>query len=157
MNNEELHLAIESLKAAQQKDEDAKKMDAMMNDLEAYIYGTRDKLEGESWIGVTTEEMRTELGSLLTSTDEWLQDSDPARTLQDFEGKLQALQGMADPIQERALELEYRPDVIDWVKEELEEANKWHAMLVKNMTWIDSNKTAKVGEKIDEFVAWWNK
>merc|ERR1711988_714786 len=106
MNHEEIHNAIESLKAAQQRDEDAKKLDAVSNDLESFIYGTRDKLESESWIGVTTEEMRTELSSLLTSTDEWLQDSDPARTLQDFEGKLQALQGKADPIQERALELD---------------------------------------------------
>lgn len=55
------------------------------------------------------------------------------------------------------MELEYRPDVIDWVKEELEEANKWHQLIIKNMTWIDANKTKKVGEKIDEFVAWWNK
>jgi hypoxia up-regulated 1 len=157
MNNEELHAAIEGLKAAQQKDDDARKLDSVANEVEAYIYGTRDKLESESWIGVTTEEIRTELSTLLTETDEWLQDSNPERTLQDFEGKLQALQGKADPIQERALELEYRPDVVDWVKDELEEAQKWQEILVKNMTWIESNKTQKVAEKIEEFTTWWTK
>merc|ERR1712196_214669 len=140
-----------------QRDEDAKKLDAVSNDLESFIYGTRDKLESESWIGVTTEEMRTELSGMLTSSDEWLQDYNPDRTLQDFQGKLRELQEKSDPIQERALELEYRPDVIDFVKEEMEEANKGYDMIVKNMTWVNANKAQKVFEKIGNFTEWWNK
>jgi hypoxia up-regulated 1 len=132
MNHEEIHNAIEALQATQQHDKDVKKLAGTVNDLESYIYNTNEKLESDSWIAVSTEEMRKELSELLKSTDAWLQEGGSDRKLKDFEEKLHALQGKADPIQERATEAEYRTDLIDWVKDQLSKAQKKQSDLKKH-------------------------
>merc|ERR1712137_1337006 len=127
----------------------------MKNELESSIYGSRDKLEREDIIKVSTEEQREELTKLCTEYEEWMYEAGSTR--QDYETRLQALSDKLGPIEERAAELESRPDVEESVKEVLEQANKDHASIVKDMPWVNANKTEAAGTKIKEFEEWWNK
>mmetsp|Transcript_78784 Transcript_78784/g.222870 ORF Transcript_78784/g.222870 Transcript_78784/m.222870 type:complete len:555 (-) Transcript_78784:303-1967(-) len=125
------------------------------NELEAAIYGSRDKLEREDIVKVSTEEQREELLKSCTEYEEWMYES--GATKSDYETRLGNLQSLLGPMEERALELESRADLPDTVKERLEEMKKTHAHIEKEMPWVNANKTSDALAKLTEFEEWWNK
>merc|ERR1711920_408009 len=125
------------------------------NELEASIYGARDKLERDEVIKVSTEEQREELTKLCTEYEDWMYESGATR--QDYETRLKALSDLISPMEERALELESRPDVEENVKDAIADAKKDHDFIVKNMTWVNVNKTEAALKKLTEFEEWWTK
>merc|ERR1712137_445849 len=78
-------------------------------------------------------------------------------TRQDYETRLKALSDLISPMEERSLELESRPDVEDNVKEAIADAKKDHAFIVKDMPWVNVNKTDAALKKLTEFEEWWTK
>uniref|UniRef100_A0A7S1M027 Uncharacterized protein n=1 Tax=Alexandrium catenella TaxID=2925 RepID=A0A7S1M027_ALECA len=127
----------------------------MKNDLEAQIYGSRDKLERDDIRKVSTEEQREEVTKLCTEYEEWMYESGSTKT--DYEQRLTKLQSLLGPMEERALELEARPDIIDQVKELLADMKKVHAHVEKNMSWVNPNKTEAALKKMTDFEEWWSK
>lgn len=127
----------------------------LKNDLEAAIYSSRDKLEGDSLMKVSTEEQRQEITTLTMEYEDWMYE--PGATKTDYSQRLQKLQDLMGPIEERALELESRSDVVEMVDDVLTEVKKTKATIVKNMTWVSENKTEAANKKLTEFEAWWDK
>ena len=70
---------------------------------------------------------------------------------------MKALQDLLSPMEERALELESRSDIPDMVNEEIESIKEMKKHVLKNMTWVSSNKTDAATEKLTEFESWWEK
>lgn len=130
-------------------------VDGMKNELEAQIYGSRDKLERDDIVKVSTEEQREEVTKLCTEYEEWMYE--PGATKTDYEQRLTKLQSLLGPMEERALELEGRPDVVDQVKELLADMKKIHAHVEKNMSWVNPNKTEAALKKMTDFEDWWKK
>merc|ERR1719336_161482 len=127
----------------------------MKNDLEAAIYASREKLEREGIIKVSTAEQREEVNKLCTEYEEWLYES--GATKSDYEQRLSKLEELLGPMEERATELEARPDVEEQVKDGLGDMKKVHAHIVKNMSWVNPNKTQDALKHLEEFEEWWNK
>ncbi|CAE7648003.1 HSP70-17, partial [Symbiodinium sp. CCMP2456] len=84
---EELQKRLEELK---EKEEQAAALAGLRNELEAYIYGSRDKLERDDIIKVSTEEQRSEITKLCTDYEEWMYEAGASKA--EFESKLKDLQ-----------------------------------------------------------------
>jgi len=149
---EELQKRLEELKA---KEEQAAALAGLRNELEAYIYGSRDKLERDDIIQVSTEEQRSEITKLCTDYEEWMYEAGASKA--EFESKLKDLQDRLSPMEERALELEARADLPEMVEEEIAAIKDMQKTIAKNMTWVSANKTEAAAEKLAEFESWWAK
>merc|ERR1719323_2645308 len=127
----------------------------MKNELEASIYGSREKVEREDIMQVSTEQQREEVTKLCTEYEEWMYEA--GSTKSDYESRLTKLQDLLGPMEERALELEARPDLQTQVVDEIADMKKTHAHIKKNMTWVSANKTEAALAKLTEFEEWWAK
>jgi len=127
----------------------------MKNDLEASLYASREKLELEGIVKVSTEEQREEVNKLCMEYEEWLYES--GATKSDYEQRITKLRDLLGPMEERANELEARPDVEEQVQDGLADVKKVHAHVVKNMSWVNPNKTKDALTNLEEFEEWWKK
>jgi len=137
------------------KEEEVLAVAGMKNELEAAIYGSRDKLERDDVVKVSTEEQREALTKLCAEYEEWMYES--GATKLDYENRLQGLQDMIGPIEERALELESRSDVQDHVKESVEDMKEKDKFIRKEMKWVNVSKAEAALAKLTEFEEWWAK
>eukprot|EP00928_Gymnodinium_smaydae_P051260 TRINITY_DN3479_c0_g1_i3.p1 TRINITY_DN3479_c0_g1~~TRINITY_DN3479_c0_g1_i3.p1 ORF type:complete len:929 (+),score=284.08 TRINITY_DN3479_c0_g1_i3:226-2787(+) len=155
LSAEEIAALKSKLESMSKSEDDIQAVVGLKNDLEAAIYGSRDKLESEDYLKVSTEEQREEITKLCTEYEEWMYEA--GSTKSDYETRLSTLQGLIGPIAERALELESRDGVIESVKDGLEMMKDAQAHIEKNMPWVGSNKTDAAVKKTNEFEEWWKK
>jgi len=127
----------------------------MKNELEASIYGSREKLEREDIVKVTTEEQREELTKLCAEYEEWMYEAGATQT--DYSTRLGNLQGLMAPMDERAMELENREDLPTTVKEYVDTMKENKVFIETNMTWVNISKVEKVATELEEFEEWWKK
>lgn len=144
------------LKALKEHEEEAAAMAGLRNELEAYIYGSRDKMERDDIVKVSTEQQREGVSKLCTEYEDWIHEAGH-HPKSEFETKLKALQDLLSPMEERALEMESRADLPDTVTEEMETIKEMKKHVLKNMTWVSSNKTDAAAERLTEFESWWEK
>jgi hypoxia up-regulated 1 len=136
-------------------EEEVQAVNQMKNDLEATIYGSRDKMERDDIVKVTTEEQREEVVKLCTEYEEWMYEGVTAKA--EYESRYTKLQDLLGPMEERALEMEAREDIPDNVKDALEKIHKGVADMKKNKTWFNETKLEATMEKVTEFEEWWTK
>lgn len=153
-------LSGDSLKAAKSKLEEMAKKDhevhlvnEMKNELEALIYGARDKMEGDTLMKVSTSEQREEVVKMCGDIEEWSYEGSEEKN--EYEKRLQSLRALLGPMEERALELESREDLPATVKEQLDEIKQTKAMMKRNMSWVNESKIEKAQEVLTEFTDWW--
>jgi len=137
------------------KEEEVKAVDAIKNELEAMVYGSRDKLESEDTIKVSTEAQREEVTKKCSEVEDWIGEGSTVKA--DFDTRVKELRDLMDPMQERVTEMEARSDLPDLVPEQLEAVEKMQAHIAKNMSWVSENKTSAAAEKLEEFKTWWAK
>lgn len=87
--------------------------DARKNDLESYIFTTRDKISGE-WSAFIADADRDAFSAELTKTEDWIYDTEDATKIQLIE-KLDELKLVGDPVKWRRTEDGMRKDWIDAV------------------------------------------
>lgn len=153
-------LCGDSLKAAKskleemaQKDHEVHLVNEMKNELEALIYGARDKMEGDALMKVSTSEQREEVVKMCGEIEEWSYEGSAEKN--EYETRLQGLRALLGPMEERALELESREDLPATVKEQLDEIKQTKAMMKRNMSWVNESKIEKAQEVLMEFTDWW--
>ena len=156
LTDEKIEELQKRLKALKEHEEEAAAMAGLRNELEAYIYGSRDKMERDDIVKVSTEQQREEVNKLCTEYEEWIHEAGH-HPKSEFETKLKHLQDLLSPMEERALELESRADLPDTVTEEIDAIKEMKKHVLKNMTWVSSNKTDAAAEKLAEFESWWEK
>eukprot|EP00440_Ansanella_granifera_P051204 gb/GFBE01055504.1/.p1 GENE.gb/GFBE01055504.1/~~gb/GFBE01055504.1/.p1 ORF type:complete len:942 (+),score=292.45 gb/GFBE01055504.1/:1-2826(+) len=154
---EERAEAVARLAAMNAADAEVRQTDAAKNQLESYIYESRDKMnENEHVQQVSTEDERSAVLEKLTAMEDWLYE-DEAREANAtvLVGKIQSLEEHVRPILKRAWELEQRallPELVDKIQEG---ANLTLEYVLKNMTWVAEKETQGVQEIIENFTVWW--
>jgi hypoxia up-regulated 1 len=156
MTTEQIAEAKARMEALVKIEEDAAAVVGLKNELEAAIYGSRDKMESESIIKVSTEEQREEMSKLCMEAEEWMSEA-ATNDKTEFSQRLTKLQDLLGPMEERAIELENRADLPEAVEELVKDANGMKAHIAKNMSWVNENKTAEASTKLEEFEEWWVK
>lgn len=127
------------LKAFAASDKARLQREEALNQLEGYTYKVRDLLEGESFIGASTEAVRTQLAKLSSETSDWLYGDGAEATKDELKAKLKKLQALVDPVQKRIDEAAKRPEFVSSLKE----------VLTKTSDFI-----AKIKSQIEEHDSW---
>lgn len=89
------------------------------NELESYIYNTRDKLDGELK-EYSNKDEKDKLKSLLTESEDWLYGDGFDSTKSEYTRKIDTLRVIGDKIEKRFNEASNRPNAIDGLKKQLE-------------------------------------
>merc|ERR1719353_719135 len=122
LSDDDISESRKLMESLAKEEEEVKAVHQIKNELEAAIYGSRDKVELDDIVKVSTAEQREEVVKLCTELEEWMYEG--GSTKSDYESRLNKLKDLLGPIEERALELESRDDVIQNVKEALEGIHK---------------------------------
>jgi heat shock protein 4 len=102
------------------------------NELEAYIYGMRDKLDG-SMRPFATDQERAEMTALLGSAEEWLYSDEGFDNVKSvYSKKLGDLRNKGDPLDARALEAEQRPEAVSEIQAYIERCKSFVSSNVRN-------------------------
>lgn len=101
------------------KEKEKRKKASAINSLEAFIYDTKDKLEGEDFVKCSTQEERDDLFTKLNEVSDWLFDADDSVETKVYQDKLQELKTASKDIFFRVKERRLRPDKLGDLKEVL--------------------------------------
>ncbi|KAK6002763.1 hypothetical protein QM012_001513 [Aureobasidium pullulans] len=118
---EEIRRMKERLAAFDRSDMSRIQREEALNVLEAYTYRTRDLLENSDFIGASTEAVRTQLTSLLSSTSDWLYGEGSSAKAEAFKSKLNDLKAIVDPVQKRREEAAARPEILKSLQSSLDQ------------------------------------
>lgn len=103
-----LRTAYEAELAMQRADAVIRQTHARRNEIEEYVYGTRERIEGEL-AGFATEEEAENLKAELAEAEDWVCYGDGYEAdLDTLTARLTALRALGDPIAKRAWEAEHR-------------------------------------------------
>jgi len=127
----------------------------LKNELEAAIYGSRDKIERDEIVKVSTEEQREEVTKMATDLEEWMYEAGHKKA--DYEEKLGGIRALVAPMEERAHEFELRSGFEETVAESIADMKKTKAHIEANMSWINASKTEAAEKKLGDFEDWWAK
>ncbi|KAG9839247.1 actin-like ATPase domain-containing protein, partial [Aureobasidium melanogenum] len=104
-----------------------------LNVLEAYTYRTRDLLENSDFIGASTEAVRSQLTSLLSSTSDWLYGEGSSAKAEAFKSKLNDLKAIVDPVQKRREEAAARPEILKSLQSSLDQTKSMVDLIGKQI------------------------
>jgi len=163
-------LSEEDFKAAQERhlnftaeeNERAGRADAK-NDVEAFIFGAREKLSQDGMDTVSTEEQRSEISSLLEKAEDWLWEEGDNVETSVYKDKKKELQKVVGDVFYRFSEIERRESAISHFKSVITDARTrvtdWETREEKRIaknesTWVHKNETTKVATMCDEAEKW---
>lgn len=155
LSDDDISESRKLMESLAKEEEEVKAVHQIKNELEAAIYGSRDKVELDDIVKVSTAEQREEVVKLCTEYEEWMYEG--GTTKSDYESRLNKLKDLLGPMEERSIELESREDVSDKVKSAVAAFEKYHTDLKKNKTWVNETKLETTLQKLTEFQEWWNK
>jgi len=133
------------------------------NDVEAFIFTAREKMDGEGFDQISTEEEREGVSSKLTDAEDWLwEDGDNVEPKIYIEKTLELKALVADMFY-RYNQLTARPAAVENFKAAIADARKrvgdWVTREEKRIandqkTWIHKNETDRVTKMCEESEAW---
>ncbi|KAL6135040.1 hypothetical protein ACLB2K_067268 [Fragaria x ananassa] len=155
-------LPKESLAQAKLKLEELDKKDAerrrtaeLKNNLEGYIYATKEKLEtSEEFVKISTSEERQTFIGKLDEVQEWLYMDGEDATASEFQERLDMLKAKGDPIFFRFKELSARPEAVKHARKYLVElqqiVNGWES----KKDWLPKDRITEVLSDADKLKTW---
>ncbi|XP_043698609.1 heat shock 70 kDa protein 17 [Telopea speciosissima] len=151
LSKEALAEAKLRLEALDKKDTERRKTAELKNNLEGYIYATKDKLESsEELEKVSTGQERQSLIEKLDEGQEWLYTDGEDASATEFQQRLDLLKVVGDPIFFRLKELSTRPEACEVARKYLLELQQIVSNWEKNKPWLPK-------ARIDEVLADANK
>jgi len=125
------------------------------NNLESYIYSTREKLEGkEELIEVTSKEWRDEFNEKLTAMGSWLDEDGWEASTEVLEEKLGELTTVGDAAFYRMKQSLDRPDAIKKARNVVRFAEESVTNYSKKMSWLNESHFQIMTNKTDHFTEW---
>lgn len=149
---QELIARVASYKA---KEEDAKRLAEVKNDLESYVYYVKEKLEESSFLAVTKEDERERFDEQIAEVKDYMQSEDyNQQTLEEIKAKKNNLEKVFSDALEREKESEVRDQI---VADSLAQITKLEEKLINiNATkpWIPAEDMNLGWTKINETKIW---
>jgi len=137
-------------------EQEFKQVVGIKNELEASIYSSRDKMDREDIIKISTAQQREAVIKLCMEYEDFMYE--PGSTLKDYQDRLLTLQDMVAAMEERSVELEARQDTLpELVDEVTTEVRKTLSHIKRNVTWMNPNKTEALAASLADFKVWWEK
>ncbi|RYG67246.1 hypothetical protein EON64_07870 [archaeon] len=123
------------------------------NELEAYIYAMRDKLDGSLRDFASTDE-KTRLRGLMDQAEDWLyNDGFDAAKLQ-YAKKIEELQAIGNPIEQRQHEQTNRPPALEQLKKQLDMCKSFAANYDAAHEHINEEERERIRKEVQGAEAW---
>ncbi|KAG6768993.1 hypothetical protein POTOM_024608 [Populus tomentosa] len=158
LSKEYLAEAKRKLEELNKKDAERRRTAELKNNLEGYIYSTKEKLEtSEEFEKISTTDERKSFIEKLDEVQEWLYTDGEDATAKEFEERLDSLKAIGDPIFLRYKELSARPTAIELARKypgELQQIVKgWET----KKPWLPKDRVDEVVGDADKLKSWLDK
>ncbi|KAF9679446.1 hypothetical protein SADUNF_Sadunf06G0015900 [Salix dunnii] len=155
LSKEYLAEAKRKLEELNKKDDERRRTAELKNNLEGYIYSTKEKLEtSEEFEKISTADERKSFIEKLDEVQEWLYTDGEDATAKEFEERLDSLKAIGDPIFFRYKELSARPTAIEVARKypgELQQIVKgWET----KKPWLPKDRVDEVMGDADKLKSW---
>ncbi|KAJ7960189.1 Heat shock 70 kDa protein [Quillaja saponaria] len=145
------------LEALDQKDAERRRTAELKNNLEGYIYTTKEKLEtSEEFRKISTGEERLSCTEKLDQVQDWLYTDGEDASAAEFQERLDMLRAIGDPIFFRLKELTARPLATEHARKYLAELQQIILVWETNKSWLPKERIDEVLTDAEKFKNWLN-
>ncbi|AEE83781.1 heat shock protein 70 (Hsp 70) family protein [Arabidopsis thaliana] len=156
-SKESLAEAKIKLEALDKKDRERRRTAELKNNLESYIYATKEKLETPEFEKISTQEERKAFVEKLDEVQDWLYMDGEDANATEFEKRLDSLKAIGSPISFRSEELTARPVAIEYARKYLTELKEIIKEWETNKTWLPKEKIDEVSKEAEKVKSWLDK
>ncbi|KAG6384539.1 hypothetical protein SASPL_155640 [Salvia splendens] len=142
------------LEVLDKKDAERRRTAELKNNLEGYIYSTKDKLESEEFEKISSEQERKSFMEKLNEVEEWLYTDGEDASASEFQKHLDSLKSIGDPIFFRHTELTARPAAFEHARTYLTEIDQIVQGWEKNKSWLPRERIDEVIREADKLKTW---
>ncbi|PIN20377.1 Molecular chaperones GRP170/SIL1, HSP70 superfamily [Handroanthus impetiginosus] len=154
LSEESFAEAKRKLEALDKKDAERKRTAELKNNLEGYIYSTKDKLESEEFAKISSEKERQSFLEKLNEVEDWLYTDGEDASASEFQERLDMLKAIGDPIFFRYNELTARPAASEHAERYLKELQEIVQGWEKNKPWLPKERIDEVVRGAEKFKNW---
>ncbi|TYJ15851.1 hypothetical protein E1A91_A10G210900v1 [Gossypium mustelinum] len=155
LSKESLLNAKSKLEALDKKDAERRRTAELKNNLEEYIYATKEKFEtSEDFERISSNDERQSGIKKLDEVQEWLYTDGEDATATEFQERLNLLKAATDPIFFRFKELTARPEAVKFARRYLTELQQTIRGWEKDKPWLPKVKVEELSINIDKFKTW---
>ncbi|KAH0935113.1 hypothetical protein HID58_012230 [Brassica napus] len=167
---ESLAEAKTKLEALDKKDKERRRTAELKNNLESYIYATKEKLETPEFEKISTQEERKafvekldeatcdiEWVSGVLQVQDWLYMDGEDANATEFQERLDSLKAIGSPISLRSDELTARPVAVEYAQKYLTEVKEIIKEWETNKTWLPKEKINEVSKEAEKVKSWLEK
>ncbi|KAJ8747809.1 hypothetical protein K2173_006989 [Erythroxylum novogranatense] len=157
LSKESLDEAKRKLDALNKRDAERRRTAELKNNLEGYIYSTKEKLEtNEDLEKISTSDERKSFIEKLDEVQEWLYTDGEDATANEFQEHLDSLKAIGDPIFFRYEELSARPAAIELARKYLGELQQIVKGWQSDKPWLPKDRIDEVLSDADKLKTWLN-
>ncbi|KAL1358138.1 heat shock 70 kDa protein 17 [Arachis hypogaea] len=143
------------LEALDKKDAERKRTAELKNNLEGYIYTTKEKIETvEEFEKVSTSEERQSFVEKLDEVQDWLYTDGEDANATEFQERLDMLKAVGDPVFFRLKELTARPAAIEHAQKYLEELKQIVQEWKVNKSWLPKERVDAILDDAEKLKKW---
>jgi heat shock protein 4 len=123
------------------------------NELEAYIYSMRDKLDGQLKPFAGADE-KQRLMNLLSAAEDWLYGDGFESTKSEYGRRIEELRTIGDKIENRSYQQEHRPAAIDSLRKQLDMCKSFAANYNESHSHITDEERDRVRKEVSAADGW---
>lgn len=132
------------LKAFEASDRSRRQREEALNQLEGFTYKVRDLLDNEKFAEAATSAEKEALEKKGLETSEWLYEEGADASREELRSRLKALQEIVNPIQKRIEEASQRPQLINSLKEQLNQTKTFVSTIKQQIEDYEQFKSAQI-------------
>lgn len=157
LSEDSLAEGIDRLDALDAKDAERRRTAELKNDLEGYIYATREKLDYlDELQKVSSSEQRQSFVEKLDEVQDWLYTDGEDASATQFQERLDLLKAIGDPIFFRYKELTARPEALRSARQYFSELQEVVSGWESKKPWLPKDKIDQVLREAENFRKWLN-
>ncbi|KAL8506878.1 hypothetical protein ACS0TY_017683 [Phlomoides rotata] len=146
--------AKRKLEALDKKDAERRRTAELKNNLEGYIYSTKDKLASEEFEKMSSGQERQSFIEKLNEVEDWLYTDGEDASAAEFQKHLDMLKAIGDPISFRHTELTARPAASEHARRYLTEIQQIVQGWEKNKSWLPRERIDEVLRGAEKLKNW---
>ncbi|MBA0868071.1 hypothetical protein Goshw_008433 [Gossypium schwendimanii] len=155
LSKESLAEAKRRLEALDKKDAERRRTAELKNNLEEYIYTTKEKLEtSEDFEKVSSNDERQSVIKKLDEVQEWLYTDGEDASASEFQDRLNSLKATADPIFFRFKELTARPEAVEVARQYLSDLKQTIRGWETEKPWLPKDRIDELSTSMDKLKTW---
>ncbi|WCJ27164.1 Heat shock 70 kDa protein 17 [Euphorbia peplus] len=144
------------LEALDKKDAERRRTAELKNNLESYIYSTKEKLQTEEFDKISSEDESKSFIEKLDEVQEWLYLDGEEANAKEFQDRLDSLKAIGDPIFFRFKELTARPQAGQLALKYLGELKQAVQGWETSKPWLPKNRVDEVLTEAEKLNSWLN-